>query len=150
MSAEGNLYNPSVFLPLNRTEASSYRSGIPASLQASLSAIDEKYPSSCQGREAFIPIPQMSEQYLAIVQSLKTQIAISAIKSHLFRLWKPVFGNNGRHTDLRDALGKITGLQTQAQQGENWLAPFFELTKELRKRLEVRFQTCSPASWKIS
>lgn len=144
MSAEGNLYNPAVFLPPNRLQALSYRASLSSELQASLAKIDAGYLPSSPGQEsdAFIPIMQMSEQYLAIVQHLKTQTAISAVKAHLFRLWKPIFGGSGgsagTHHDVRDALSMLSSVQPQSLQG--WQAAiqkFVDLTGEMKQRLEV-------------
>jgi tRNA-dihydrouridine synthase 1 len=149
MSAEGNLYNPSLFLPMNRPQATSYRSSLPEELRGSLASVDAKYlppPSSSaaekptSGSSCFFPIMQMTEQYLAIVKHLKTQTAVSAIKAHLFRLWKPIFGSGatGRHHDLRDGLSRISSVQPQnAKRFQDVVEKFVELTEVMKARLEV-------------
>jgi tRNA-dihydrouridine synthase 1 len=83
MSAEGNLYNPTLFtssLSLSSPSAFSWDGGL------------------------YLPHADLALEYLEIVQNLKTKTPLSAIKGHLFKLMRPGLG---RETDLRDELGKL-------------------------------------------
>jgi tRNA-dihydrouridine synthase 1 len=79
MSAEGNLYNPTLFAP-NRPGLPAYDSGL------------------------HLPHADLALEYLLIVKGLKTKTSLSAIKGHLFKLMRPGLV---RELDLRDRLGKI-------------------------------------------
>jgi len=81
MSAEGNLYNPTLFAP-NPPGLASYDSGL------------------------HLPHADLALEYLRIVKELKTKTSPSAVKGHLFKLMRPGLG---RELDLRDKLGKIQG-----------------------------------------
>lgn len=136
MSAEGNLYNPALFEPLNRSAAKVYRASLPFELLAQLDDIDGRYkPPSC-GAPAFYPISQLSLQYLAIVKSLNTQTGLSAVKAHLFRMWKPIF-TAGKHLDMRESLSKISGIAQDKDVWRNIVQAYVKLTEELASRLKV-------------
>ena len=81
MSAEGNLYNPTLFAP-NPLGLASCDSGL------------------------HLPHADLALEYLRIVKGLKTKTSLSAIKGHLFKLMRPGLA---RELDLRDRLGKIKG-----------------------------------------
>ena len=81
MSAEGNLYNPTLFAP-NPPGLAAYDSGF------------------------HFPHADLALEYLSIVKGLKTKTPLSAIKGHLFKLMRPGLA---RELDLRDRLGKIKG-----------------------------------------
>ncbi|KAL9936967.1 hypothetical protein V8E36_004202 [Tilletia maclaganii] len=95
MSAEGNLFNPAIFLP-------------PSSplLQR---------PSTMFPHAPEFPFPAiipLAHEYLDIVRGLKTQTGISAIKAHLFRICKPALN---RHHDLRQVLGRSHTRQPEVE-----------------------------------
>ncbi|KAF9645462.1 Dus-domain-containing protein [Thelephora ganbajun] len=81
MSAEGNLYNPTLFVP-NPPGRPAYDSGL------------------------HLPHADLAFEYLHIVKELKTKTPLSAVKGHLFKLMRPGLA---RELDLRDRLGKIKG-----------------------------------------
>lgn len=81
MSAEGNLYNPTLFAP-NKPGLATYDSGL------------------------HLPHADLALEYLYIVKSLKTRTSPSAVKGHLFKLMRPGLA---RELDLRERLGKIKG-----------------------------------------
>ena len=81
MSAEGNLYNPTLFTP-NPPDLAAYDSG------------------------HHLPHADLALEYLCIVKELQTKTSLSAVKGHLFKLLRPGLG---RELDLRDRLGKIRG-----------------------------------------
>lgn len=81
MSAEGSLYNPTLFAP-NPPDLAAYDSGL------------------------HLPHADLALEYLGIVKGLKTKTSLSAIKGHLFKLMRPGLA---RELDLRDRLGKIKG-----------------------------------------
>lgn len=83
MSAEGNLYNPTLFAPAsaaNTPTAFTYDGGL------------------------YLPHADLALEYLEIVQGLKTRTPLSAVKGHLFKLMRPGLG---KEIDLRNKMGKI-------------------------------------------
>ena len=81
MSAEGNLYNPTLFAP-NPPGLAAYDSGL------------------------HLPHADLALEYLHVVKELKTKTSLSAVKGHLFKLMRPGLA---RELDLRTRLGKIMG-----------------------------------------
>lgn len=138
MSAEGNLYNPALFEPLARESAAAYRLSLPSELLSALDEIDKKY--SPHPEAAYYPITQLSRQYVAIVRSLKTKTAVSAMKAHLFKMWKPLLSNE-RYFDFREKLADNRGHGMDSNR-EVWLgvlANYERLIGEAEERLKVRF-----------
>lgn len=69
-------------------------------------------------------------EYLDIVKSLKTPTSLGAIKSHLFKLFRPALDLN---KDLRDRLGRIHGKPGSSE----WMEEFTVVTKEMKQRMDV-------------
>lgn len=112
MSAEGNLYNPAIFLDPLPSE-----------------------PSKMFPRAPELPFPsltQMAHEYLDIVAKLKTPTNGSAIKAHFFRLCRPGLEV---HRDLREVLGK-SRFDDKAQ-GEARILDFRAFVNELERRLSL-------------
>lgn len=115
MSAEGNLYNPILFMP----------SPSPSSLD------DPALPSTwCISSDTglYLPHTRLALEYLSIVRSLKTTTRVSAIKGHLFKLLRPALG---RETDLRDQLGRVRG-----KDQDTW-DKYEAIVKEMDERMLV-------------
>lgn len=113
MSAEGNLYNPMIFNPLNAQGGREYRQCLPAAMRVALDECDKRIGGEGQGQwpddAAYAPSTFLASQYLAIVRTLpSTQTASSAIKAHLFKLFRPVW-SAGHHLELREMLGRAGG-----------------------------------------
>lgn len=112
MSAEGNLYNPAIFvrdLPRQPTEM------FPA-------APELPFPS----------IARMAHEYLDIVAALRTPTQSSAIKAHLFRLCRPALEV---HRDLREQLGKSRFDPTAT--GADRITTYRAFVAELETRLQA-------------
>lgn len=138
MSAEGNLYNPALFEPLNRESIPVYRASLPVELQSALDDIDARYTSHVEA--AYYPITQLARQYLAIVENLKTKTAVSAVKAHLFKLWKPLFALD-HMLDFRTRLAEVRA-NGQGDHPETWhsvIESYKALVDEADERLQVGF-----------
>ena len=108
MTAEGNLYNPAIFAPLATPFAKTYLDGLPDELRALILAVPPS--TSTKAHEAGYPDTINSARtYLAIIRYLKTPTASSAIRSHLFRMFKPIFEHGGRYLELREQLSRVGG-----------------------------------------
>ncbi|KAH8916596.1 FMN-linked oxidoreductase [Atractiella rhizophila] len=129
MSAEGSLYNPSIFAPLDRDGSISkqFLCSIPGDLRDALESIKRhmsmQVPSTERDRQTniFPPIIFITRQYLAIVRHLKTPTPTSSQRGHLFKIWKPVLVRDD-YSDIRDRLSSVH--------------EFEELTDELEQRLK--------------
>lgn len=111
MSAEGNLYNPAIFMRSLPTE-----------------------PSPMFPNAPLLPFPSltaMAHEYLDIVTSLRTPTQSSAIKAHLFRLCRPALEV---HRDLRESLGKAR-FDDKAT-GPAKIATYRDFVNELERRLD--------------
>ena len=128
MSAEGNLYNPMIFAPSNVGGGKVYGRCLPVEMQDALRACDDELEGSWAEDAAYGPSTWLAAQYLAIVRTLpSTRTSSSAIKSHLFKLFRPVWAT-GRHLDLREALGKAgAGKATQDQRTEEYAKVVVEM-----------------------
>ncbi|WFD04783.1 tRNA-dihydrouridine(16/17) synthase [NAD(P)(+)] [Malassezia vespertilionis] len=114
MSAEGNLYNPTLF----HTE-------IVQDL-ASLAHRGEEKP----GFDA-LHIVHVANEYLDIVANLKTPTAGSALKGHMFKITRPALAI---HADLRSVLGKAHS--NEIAHGEDRVQEYRAFVVELTRRLE--------------
>lgn len=111
MSAEGNLYNPAVFMK--------FLASVPSRMFPNAPALP--FPS----------IVAMAHEYLDIVTSLRTPTQSSAIKAHLFRLCRPALEV---HRDLREQLGKAR-FDDKAV-GPAKIVTYRQFLTELERRLE--------------
>lgn len=112
MSAEGNLYNPTLFHELD------------ADL-SSLSRQDEDHTGF-----AALRIARIAHEYLDIVAALRTPTAGSALKGHMFKITRPALAI---HTDLRPMLGKARS--NEEAQGEARVEEYRAFVRELERRL---------------
>lgn len=110
MSAEGNLYNPTIFSKPPDTA-------------------NQLYPLA-----PIYPFPRLSRliaEYLDICDHLVTPTASSAIKSHIFRLAKPALEV---HRDLRPVLGE--GRVVDGEVGRKRYAAYHAFLEQLSERLD--------------
>ncbi|GAA5975423.1 hypothetical protein JCM10908_005158 [Rhodotorula pacifica] len=143
MSAEGNLYNPMLFAPLNAAAGRAYLAQLPEPMRSALQACEAELELSGAGwdrdRAAYAPSTFIAQQYLTIVATLpSTRTATSAIKAHLYKLFRPVWAA-GRHSQMRESLGKAGGISGTMEHSERvkefqvWLDEFRELIKADRE-----------------
>lgn len=158
MSAEGNLYNPAIFAPLNPVGIKTYRENLPSKFKTALNLIEEDYGHSNESLgsqtslEHFPNSTKVASLYLAICRTLETRTATSAIKGHLYKLFRTVF-ETGRYNDLRESLASISWTSTRTNPLPSSPAPsktrdqityhqvlarFQEVVDAVRVRLEVR------------
>lgn len=107
MSAEGNLYNPTLFLP----------------------SLD---PSQSE----HTPHADIAMEYLQIAKSLKTVTDLTAVKGHLFKIMRPGFlkaldlrDKMGKHPHIRRDANR--------DEIEEGLLYFEEVVKEMKERMDV-------------
>lgn len=110
MSAEGQLYNPALFMSPNMRVGSG-------------TAPRTRYEFDT-GRH--VPHVDLALEYLEIVQGLKTPTSLSAVKGHLFKLLRPALS---RETDLRDGLSHIRGPRS--------LERYVDVVREMKERMDV-------------
>lgn len=119
MSAEGNLYNPTIFLESSKAEES-------------LKEPSELYPHAPLLKLPYII--SLCEEYLDICAALKTRSAASnsAVKGHLFKLTRPALVI---HQDLRAVLGQSH--LDMSKTGEERYVRYREFLETLDTRLKV-------------
>ncbi|KAJ8495062.1 hypothetical protein ONZ51_g1923 [Trametes cubensis] len=128
MSAEGNLYNPAIFMP----------APTPPLSEASSSSTSNSDPSSPAALylTGFHPRnTSLALEYLSIVKSQKTLTTPSAVKGHLFKLLRPALA---KYPDLRERLGRVRVERAERDKdgGSAW-ERYEEIVRELDTRLEV-------------
>ncbi|KAK0536366.1 tRNA dihydrouridine synthase [Tilletia horrida] len=133
MSAEGNLFNPAIFLPASSPLV--------------------KQPSSMFPLAPEFPFPAvipLATEYLDIVRGLRTQTGSSAIKAHLFKICKPALDV---HKEFREVLGrshlqfplettpeKIEDEEAELARRERRLVDYRNFVKRLAEKLDVDAQ----------
>lgn len=141
MTAEGNLYNPTILLSasaLKDTETSS--SPLPSDAASPESALTLAHGRPCaefhtfpSDPGAYLPHTALALEYLAIVRALKTPTAPSAVKGHLFKLMRPALV---RETDLRDRLGRVRGGRPVHEMLDEYEAIVREMAVRMAKAME--------------
>ncbi|EIW74043.1 Dus-domain-containing protein [Coniophora puteana RWD-64-598 SS2] len=144
MSAEGQLYNPALFVPSASSSASTSSPSAAAAASPPLSYIpSHDITSSSQQTDvhaialsgSYPPHADLALEYLAIARSLKTTTALSAVKGHLFKLMRPALT---RETDLRDRLGRVRSESRNTREGwEEVIGKYEEICAEMKTRMEV-------------
>lgn len=140
MSAEGNLYNPMLFAPHNAAAGRTYTSQLPEPMRSALEACEQELDLASgagwdRDHAAYAPATFLAQQYLAIVITLpSTKTATSAIKAHLYKLFRPVWAA-GRHPEMRESLGRAGGISgtmeylDRVKEFQDWVDQFRELLK---------------------
>ena len=125
MTAEGNLYNPTILLSSSFVGPSS-NSSDPLSIFNPRPPYD--FYSFPGDSGVYLPGTTLAFEYLSIVRALQTPTHHSAIKGHLFKLLRPALCI---HTDLRARLGTV-GMK----KGISTLLDDYEgIVRELESRL---------------
>ncbi|WFD44204.1 tRNA-dihydrouridine(16/17) synthase [NAD(P)(+)] [Malassezia psittaci] len=112
MSAEGNLYNPTLF----------------SDMQQDLGVLARQKEDRA-GFDA-LRITRVAHEYLDIVAALRTPTAPSALKGHMFKMTRPALAI---HTDLRAMLGQARS--DDHAHGEERVKEYRAFVQELEKRL---------------
>ncbi|WFD00295.1 tRNA-dihydrouridine(16/17) synthase [NAD(P)(+)] [Malassezia yamatoensis] len=112
MSAEGNLYNPTLFSDMQQDL------GILAGPEQDRTGLDA------------LRITRVAHEYLDIVAALRTSTAPSALKGHMFKMTRPALAI---HTDLRAMLGQARS--DEHAQGEERVKEYRAFVQELERRL---------------
>ncbi|EIW63720.1 Dus-domain-containing protein [Trametes versicolor FP-101664 SS1] len=135
MSAEGNLYNPAIFMPAPSTSESP--SASTSSAHTSASSIASMYLTGHHPRNTTLAL-----EYLSIVKSQKTMTTPSSVKGHLFKLLRPALG---KYTDLRERLGKVRVERAERDKNGAW-DRYEEVIRELDERLELDIEAAKGKS----
>ena len=119
MSAEGQLYNPTLFAP---AQSSSSSVSSPLAYDTGL----------------HLPHADLALEYLEIVKQLKTRTSMSAVKGHMFKMLRPALS---KETDLRDKMGRVKNTEQAVDE-------FIELAQAMKQRMDVnlRLLLCSHRS----
>lgn len=139
MTAEGNLYNPTILLSSevvknhtpghSPTETSSW----PPALNLTHGHPRTDFYSFPSDPGAYLPHTTLALEYLAIVRALKTPTAPSAIKGHLFKLMRPALVIE---TDLRDRLGRVRGGRPVLEMLDEYETIVREMAGRMEKAME--------------
>ncbi|KAG6877082.1 hypothetical protein C0992_010928 [Termitomyces sp. T32_za158] len=147
MSAEGVLYNPSLFRGLS----SSISHPTPDSISPSSSTSASASTTRQKHHELDTPstVATLALEYLSIVRSQRTRTSPSAVKGHLFKILRPALGREKYH-DLREQIGKVRvdvprrlkackeGKEDQ-EEGEEawtWVDAYVRIVEEVQGRLQ--------------
>lgn len=143
LSAEGNLYNPMIFSPANAAAGRDYLAALPPSMRDAITACNAELTSPppasfSPDAAAYAPATFLASQYLAIVLTLpSTQTALSAVKAHLYKLFRPVWAA-GRGLEMRETLGRCgsggkgVSYREKVEQYVKWVDQFREILRVRR------------------
>lgn len=141
MTAEGNLYNPTILLSATAVKNSVLGCIAPedSSLLLPLSPTIKRnrpiedfhtFPSD---PGVYLPHTTLALEYLSIVRALKTPTAPSAVKGHLFKLMRPALVIE---TDLRDRLGRVRGGRSANDMYDEYEAIVRDMESRMKKAIE--------------
>lgn len=127
MTAEGNLYNPTITFPASSTSSLPLVVPEDRTTLSQLRRSSDEFFTLKDDSGSYLPNTSLAEEYLDIVRGLRTPTHSSAVKGHLFKLLRPALLTN---TDLRDRLGRV-----RDQPGGGALDDFLAIVHELAERL---------------
>lgn len=133
MTAEGNLYNPTILLSASALEDSEATPSLEPALTLAHGRLRTEFRTFPSDPGAYLPHTTLALEYLAIVRALKTHTAPSAVKGHLFKLMRPALV---RETDLRDRLGRVRGGRPLHEMLDEYEAIVQEMAGRMEKAME--------------
>lgn len=133
MTAEGNLYNPTILLSASALEDSEATPSLEPALTLAHGRLRTEFHTFPSDPGAYLPHTTLALEYLAIVRALKTPTAPSAVKGHLFKLMRPALV---RETDLRDRLGRVRGGRPLHEMLDEYEAIVQEMARRMEKAMD--------------
>lgn len=133
MTAEGNLYNPTILLSASALKDTETSPSPESALTLGHGRSRAEFHTFPSDPGAYLPHTTLALEYLAIVRALKTPTAPSAVKGHLFKLMRPALV---RETDLRDRLGRVRGGRPLHEMLDEYEAIVQEMARRMEKAME--------------